>query len=465
MKKVRLGFVPTHRFPFDEQWAVEMRHRCMDVMEKMPEVELVVPGVALIHNGLVRDDASAQATIDLFADRQVQGLVIGTMTFGDEVAAISIAEALDVPVLVFGTKEGPFTSDGKRHSDSFCGTLSVTSGMYRHKIPYVFGGIIFPEEDEFSRTLHAFASTCAAVTSFIGTRVGMVGLRPERFETCNTNEVALMNTFGQRVIPLNLSDLFAKAAAWPEDDYRLLATLEAMKAEANCSACHPKSLVKAAQLELTLARFAQEKQLSSMGISCWNDVQEQFGICACTTLGRLTEQGIMAACEVDVIGALTMLVQYQAVLETTVPHFVDWTIQHQEWDDVFLAWHCGNAPACLAADRRQVVVREQAIMSTVVGADRSEMAMDTQLAPGTVTLNRLVEYDGEFKMLITNGEILPSEDNLRGSWSWVQVPDLKHLYRVLAEEGFTHHVSMIHGDVSDAVEDFCQFTGIDVVRI
>ncbi len=465
MKEIRLGFVPTHRFPFDEPWAVEMRRRCINVMEKLPGVSLVVPGEDLFQNGLVRDDASAQATIELFNEKQVQGVIIGTMTFGDEIAAISVAEALGVPVFVFGTKEGPFTADGKRHSDSFCGTLSVTSGLYRHQIPFTFGGIVFPEEAAFIHSLEIFAGACSAVSAFIGTHIGMVGLRPERFETCNTNEVALINAFGQRVVPLNLSDLFARAATYPEKSPQVQAIVQEIQAEANCSACQPTSLVRSAQLELALTKFAQDKQLSAMGISCWNDVQEQFGICACTAMSRLTQAGIMAACEVDVVGALTMLVQYQAAREVTVPHFIDWTIQHQELENVFLAWHCGNASPCLAADPAQVAEREQAIMSTVVGADKAEMAMEMQLKPGVVTLNRLVEYDGEFKMLIANGRILPSKDKLRGSWSWVEVPDLKNLYRTLVEEGFTHHASMIHGDISDIVEDFCHFTGIEVVRV
>lgn len=465
MGKIRLGFVPTHRYPFDEKWAINMRERCIAAITGIDQVQLIVPDETKIQNGLVRDDATAQAAIDLFSEQQVQGIIIGTMTFGDEVAAISIAEALDVPVFVFGTKEGPFTSDGKRHSDSFCGTLSVTSGLYRHKIPYKFGGIVFPEEPDFIEALRVFASSCAAVDSFIGARVGMVGLRPERFETCTTNEVALMNAFGQRVVPLNLTELFSRAAVIPTHDPELIEILHAIQQEANCEACSPGSLVKAAQLELALAGFAREKQLAALGVSCWNDVQEQFGICACSALGRLTAQGIMAACEVDVLGALTMLAQYHAVMGATVPHFVDWTVAHQEMENVFLAWHCGNAPACLAVDATQVIAREQAIMSEVVGAEKAEMALELQLKPGVVTLNRLVEYDGAFKMLITTGEILPSADKLRGSWSWVQVDNLKLLYRILAEQGFTHHVSMIHGDIADAIEGFCDFTGIEVVRV
>lgn len=462
---VRLGFVPAHRYPFDEDWAVAMRRRSIEALRAVDGVEIVVPGVSLLTNGLVRDDTSAQATIDLFARRQVQGIIIGTMTFGDEVAAVSIAEALDVPVLVFGTKEGPFTEDGGRRSDAFCGTLSITSGLYRRHIPYDFVGIVWPEEEILAEAVDAFARACAVVDGFLGARVGMVGLRPERFETCVINESALIKRFGQRIVQLSLPQVFALAQGWEENDHHLISTVAQIEREADCGACQASTLHKAARLELALRRLADERDLDAMAFSCWNDVQETYGICACSTLGRLTASGLMAACEVDIYGALTMWIQHLASLQKTVPHFVDWTIQHQELEDVFLAWHCGNAPTCLAADASQVVLREQAIMSQVVGADRAEGAIECQIRPGVVTLCRLVEYDESFKMLITTGEVLPSEDRLRGSWAWVRVDDLARLYRTLATEGFVHHASMIHGNLADAIEAFCRFVGIEVVRI
>ena len=465
MKKVRLGFVPSHRYPFDEDWAVEMRKRCLDALRAIDCLDVVVPSTGLLHNGLVRDDTGAQTTIDLFAQRGVQGIIIGTMTFGDEISAVSIAEALDVPVFVFGTKEGPFTEDGGRRSDSFCGTLSITSGLYRHKIPYAFVGVVWPEEEIFAQSVEAFGRACAAVDGFFGARVGIVGSRPERFETCIINEAALIQRFQQRVVHISLPEVFAKANEWPEGDHRVRAALAEMRREADCTACSEEALVKAVHLELALQGYFTERELDAMAVACWNDVQETYGICVCSTLGRLTGKGLMTSCEADVYGALTMLAQYLASLQDSVPHFVDWTIQHQQLDNVFLAWHCGNAPACLATSLGAAVVREQSIMSQVVGPEKAQGAIEFQLKPGVVTLSRLVEYDGEFKMLVTNGEIIRTDDILRGSWSWVRVPDLARLYRVLAEEGFVHHASMIHGDVADALETFCRFTGIQVVRL
>ena len=464
MDKIRLGFVPCHRYPYDEDWAVEMRQRCLKALRGLEDIDVVVPSPGLVHNGLARDDAGAQATIDLFAQRNVQGVLLGTMTYGDEVAAVTIAEALNVPVAVFGTQEGPFTEEGNRRSDSFCGTLGITSGLYRHKIPYLFLGVIAPEDEEFIQSVGTFARACAIYSGFIGARVGLLGQRSERSEAGLVNEAALQKRFRQRVIPVELAQVLTEAAQIADDDHRVVAAVRGMGKEANCSACDDAALAKMARLELTLKKLFEERGLVALTASCTNDAQGRYGVAFCYTLSRLTAEGLLAGCEADVYGALTMLVQYLAAFKSSVPQHIDWAIQHQELRNVFLAWNCGNAPACLAADSKTVMVREQASMAALAGADKAQGAVEFQVTPGVVTLCRLVEFDGQFKMLIATGEIVPGEDALRGAWAWVKVPDLEQLYRVLAEQGFPQHASMIHGDVADAVQDFCRFAGIEVVR-
>ncbi|HMN59091.1 MAG TPA: hypothetical protein PJ988_01930, partial [Anaerolinea sp.] len=82
---------------------------------------------------------------------------------------------------------------------------------------------------------------------------------------------------------------------------------------------------KAARLELAVTEFWQEARLSALAMSCWSSIQRMYGISVCALFGKLTGQGILTACEADVIGALSMLVNYAAALQQTVPHFVDWT--------------------------------------------------------------------------------------------------------------------------------------------
>lgn len=463
--RVKIGFVPAHREPFDEEWAVQMRERCLEAFSKVDGLDLVVP-VTETRRGLVRDDEDAENAIQLFRKKDIDGLVVGTMTFGDEVSALAVASAFaDKPILLFGTKEGPFKPDGGRKSDSFCGTLSVSSGLYRRSIPFVFAGIVFPEEEEFLESMQNFVRVCSIVRGFMGAKIGLVGPRPERFETCIFSEDAMMNSFEQRVIPVSLLDILHRIEALRDDDAQLQETMRKMREEVDVSEVEEEHVRKIAKLELVLKRFAEEKNLSGMGVQCWTAIQDVYGVCACYAMGRLTDQGIMTSCEVDIYGALTMLAQYLASFKMTPPHFIDWTIKHQEKENVFLAWHCGNAPPSLACKGCPVILKHHSILGETVGLDRSVGTAEFQLRPGPVTLCRLVEYDGEFKMLVTKGEIEKADQNLRGSWSWVKVPDLNRLYRDIVEKGFIHHASMIHGDYTKPIADACKFLGIEPVVV
>ena len=465
MEPLRIGFVPAHREPFDEDWAAAMRRRCLEVFAGIPMMEIIVPDERLTRGGCVRDDGEAEKVIGLFNEKKIDGLIIGTMTFGDEVAALTVAAAFrHKPVLLFGTKEGPFTADGNRRSDPFCGTLSISSGLHRRELPFLFGGIVFPEENGFQRAVTDFVRVCAVSRGFIGAKIGLVGPRPERFETCIFSEDLLMRKFRQRVIPVDLADVMSVATS--QKGSAALKKLGAnIESEADTSQVTGSTLQNIAGLEYALEQFAAEKGLAALGVQCWTAMQSVYGLSPCHAMGRLTDKGVMTSCEVDIYGALTMLIQYLASLGETVPHFIDWTIRHQEKDNVFLAWHCGNAPPSLAAQDGTISLSYHSILGPSLGIDRSMGTGEFQLAPGPVTLSRLQEHNGRFKLLVTGGTIVPSQEKLRGSWSWVEVPDLDRLYATLVKEGFTHHASLVHGDRSRALVDACELLGIEAVVV
>jgi L-fucose isomerase-like protein len=408
------------------------------------------------------NDKDANNAINLFKKKKIDGLILGTMTFGDEVSALAVASAFrNKPILLFGTKEGPFKADGGRRSDSFCGTLSISSGLFRRNIPFQFAGIVFPEEKDFIDKVQNFVRVCSIVKGFIGARIGLVGPRPERFETCIFSEDAMMKEFKQRVVPVSLLSIIDQAMMIKSDDTELQQITQDMEEEIGLLDIKKEKINKIAKLETVLKKFIKERELSGIGLQCWTAIEEIYGISPCYALGRLTDQGMIAACEVDIYGTLSMLVQYLASLKKTPPHFIDWTIKHQNKENVFLAWHCGNAPPSLVCQGCTVALKSHSIMGEKVGLDRSVGTAEFQLKPGCVTLCRLVEYNGSFKMLVTKGEIENTNQNLRGSWSWVKVPNLDLLYKIIVEEGFIHHASMIHGNYVESIKDACKFLGIE----
>ena len=353
MERLKIGFVPAHREPFDQNWAAKMRERCLKAFSQNKMLEIIVPDTQLTQGGCVRDDHEAEKAIALFRENEIDGLIIGTMTFGDEVSALSVASAFrDRPILLFGTKEGPFTADGNRRSDSFCGTLSISSGLHRRQIPFMFGGIVFPEERDFQDDVGTFSACAPSPADLSGARIGLVGPRPERFETCIFSEDLLMEKFRQRVVPIDLADIMSRAGS-PEalpEIRKIVRKNESPGRSFGGRHDHHREDRRAGICSDPICRgkSACPPWASSAGRPC----RRFTALSPCYAMGRLTDQGIMTSCEVDIYGALTMLVQYLASLGKTVPHFIDWTIQHQEKQNTFLAWHCGNAPPSLCDGRQ-----------------------------------------------------------------------------------------------------------------
>jgi len=462
---VRIGFVPSHRSPFNKEWAINIRDKVIkSIEENIGEVELIYPDKELTDGGLVTFMEDAKKIIKLFKEKDIQGLLIGMMTFGEEIPNLLIAEAFsDIPIQVFGTKEGPFTEDGNRKSDSFCGTISTAAGLSRRNIKFDFSGIYFPEEEEFISGVRKFSKTVNAVAGFKGMKIGAIGPRPAPFETCAINEVALIEKFRIKVVPYTLLKLKADMESIGENDVGEIKN--DIEKSFECKLVDSKIISKIAKLEYVLKKYAVEEDLSGFGIQCWTAMQEEIGLSPCVSMGRLTDKGIMCACEVDLHGTITMVIQHLLTVGRDVPHFIDWTIQNQEDENMFLAWHCGNAPISLKCKSCKPQINTHSVLGWQIGYDKSYGTGEFQLKDGLLTINRFGEAGGKFKMLSTVGEAVPDNRTLRGSWKWVKVKDLKKLYRTIIEEGFVHHASMMYGDLSKEMNAFCKFAGIDIIEV
>jgi L-fucose isomerase-like protein len=112
--------------------------------------------------------------------------------------------------------------------------LSISSGLHRRKIPFLFAGIIFPEEEEFKESVENFVRACAICKGFIGARIGQVGPRPRPFETCIFNETALIERFKQTVIPVPLSEIFDAANSLSNEDPKVQEVLREIELSGGC---------------------------------------------------------------------------------------------------------------------------------------------------------------------------------------------------------------------------------------
>lgn len=471
MFKVKIGFIPSNWDAWDGNeaigtWGGPMRNRCVKVLENIPGLQLVVPTREMTGDGCVNTVEQGKLVFEYFKKENIQGLVIGNMTFGMEVAVGIILSSLpkDMPILHFSTPSGPISEAGVRSTDTWCGQFMTASAIKRRGFKFVHLLPCKPEESYFKDQVELFTRAVCAVSRFRGARIGQIGTRPTLFESQFWSEENLQRQFSLTVVPMDLATAFARMDAISPNDSDVKRVVREITANAEVGDVYTdNSIINQARYELSLERIAKELDVQALAASCWTQLQERYGIAACSTYGRLNDKGLITACEVDLLGAVSMWTVYCATLGEAKPDFIDWTDLHPTEKNVWLAWHCGNAASSLcAADCTKKLMRNERI---VQWCPNCHGALEFRLKSGPVTCARLVEYEGEYAMFVGTGEIIDIPPYSRGAYGWVKVNDIADWEHKMIETGIIHHGTIIHDPkVADALEMFCKFMGIRYVR-
>lgn len=466
MFKTKIGFIPSSWEAWDGgKWGGKMRDRCVAILKNIPGLDLIVPSKELTGNGCVSDIKQAKSALDLFKKEEVSGILIGNMTFGMEVAVSTILNGLprDIPILHFCTRSGPIDENGSRSTDTWCGQFMTTSAIKRRGFKFIHINTCNPEDEYFKEKAEWFARAVSAINTFKGAKFGQLGTRPDLFESQNFSEQALQKKFRQTVVPMDLDTVFTRIEAIPPDDPDVKKIVAEISNGVELKEFTEESAVNLARCEIGLINIAGELDVDALAVRCWTRMPERLHIVPCVVLGRLNDRGIMAACEVDLYGAVTMWALYNAGLRETAPFFTDWTDLHPELPNTWLAWHCGNGPRSLVAQgcKPRLMRNERMIQ----WCPTCHGALEFRLKPGPVTCARLVEYNGEFTMFFGKGEIVDVPPFVRGTYGWVKVNDIFDWENKMVENGIIHHGVLIHDPkVADALEMFCKFLDIKAVR-
>ena len=308
LPKTRLGFIPANRGFFSADLAAKMRAQTIQALERQG-VEVVVPTPEQTKVGCVENREEAELCAALFRSRDVQGIVVGAVNFGDEQAvgwAVRQSK-LNVPVLIFGCQEEETLTPRTLRRDSFCGLLSIGEALRQIGVKYSVPQrpICFPTDAAFGESLDWFVRVCRVVNGVRNARYGQLGARPEAFWTCRFDEKQLQR-LGPTTVVADLSEVIAGANALADGDSDVQQIIGQIKAYADVSAMDPASLAQSAKLEVFLRRWARTQGVDAMGIQCWTSIQANYGVCSCTTMSRLGEEGVPCACESDILGTLSM---------------------------------------------------------------------------------------------------------------------------------------------------------------
>ena len=461
---MRLGFVPANRGMFNERLAARMRTQTIESLTAQG-IDVVAPSTEQTRQGCVSSREEAELCAKLFRDQDVQGIIIGAVNFGDEqAAALTVRRAaLDLPILIFGCQEDERLRIGMARRDSFCGLLSIGEALRQVGARYSVGQrpICFPTDAAFRKDVDWFTRVCRVVHGIKNARYGQIGARPDDFWTCRFDEKQLQR-LGPTTVTLDLSEVIGGSAKIADGDPEIRALLADINDYADTTAIAKDSLFKMAKLELFLRRWAKEEALHAFAIQCWTSIQNNYGVCSCTTMSRLGDARMPAACESDILGTLSMHANMLAADQPSA--LADWNNLHNDDDNLVNVWHCGVFPKSFAKEQPKLSVHGMMVDSGSVEAKDADGIVNFVVRESPLTLSRITQSaDGEWKAALAEGRIEDNEAQTNGSYGWCRIPQLQSFYRDVLLRHFPHHVAITQANVGNVLyEAFGNYFGFDV---
>ncbi len=440
-----IGFLPIVRTTFDVELAAQMTAQVRGQLEQNDFV-LVGP------QNLITSLEDVQAALPLLAAQSLDLLVLLQASFADSTMVLEITGVLDAPILLWALPEA---REGSRlRLNSLCGINLAAHALKRagRKYHYLYAE---PYRLEAIEKVEALARAGRVSRMLQGTRIGRIGEHPVGFDTCRVNEVALKERFGVEVIQMGLEPVFAAMQA--ADSTAVSAIHERIHARvAGLDELDQHALNGTLSTYLTLRELVMREDLKGLAVRCWPEFFTEAGCAACGALSMLSDEMTPCSCEVDVNGTITQLILQWL---SSGPAFLTDLVSVDEEANGLVLWHCGLAPLSMADPAGQP---EGSIHSN----RRLPLLMQFALKPGVVTVARLSEATGEFRLVVGRANMLQMPMSFTGTSGVLRFdrPAAAVLDTILTE-GLEHHFSLTYGDHFEALILVAEMLDLPVLRL
>ncbi|KUK20216.1 MAG: hypothetical protein PWQ72_282 [Pseudothermotoga sp.] len=452
MKKLCFGVIVGNRDFFPDVLVDMGRKEILKTLENLG-YETVCLGPSETKFGAVETFSDAKKCANLFKENshKIDGLIVTLPNFGDEKAitqAIKMSE-LKVPVLIHAFADDPEKLDLLNRRDSFCGKISVCNNLKQSGIRFSLTTHHTEQiqSESFKNDLEWFAGVCRVVKALKKVRIGAIGARPGAFNTVRFSE-KLLEQMNISVETIDLSEVIFKVDEISDDNDRVIEKIKTMKNIYHTQIVPDSALVSIAKLSVIIEEWISENDLDATAIQCWTILEKKLHITPCAVMSMMSEKLKPSACEVDVMGALSMYILQSASGKPSA--LVDWNNNYLE-NEVML-FHCGNFPPSLY---ESVEIRYADVIGTTVGNQNAYGACAGKIKSGPFTFLRLSTEDinGSVKGYVGEGEILSQNPKTFGSRGIAKISNLDGLMNYICLEGFEHHVAINLSRIAKSIKE------------
>jgi L-fucose isomerase-like protein len=446
MKKLRIGYVCLARLTFDGAYANDIFARSLKALAVM-DVDVVHAG------GLTVTEKDAGELADQFCREQIDVMLVQCGTFPTGTLMPILAQKCPAPIILWGVPEPTF--EGKLRSNSFCGVNMNAHTLMRleRKYDYVF---CLPEKvgDEIATLVRVFR----CLKRLRETRFGLVGYRVPGFYPSLFDEMGLRRLLGVEAYHVTLLELVDLARGM---DRGLVAKeVEAIRKTATACKASDEEIDKMAALVLAFQQIAERYGLTGFAIKCWPEFAAHYGIMPCATISRLNDLGLLASCEGDMYGVVTMLIGRE--LSGATPMFSDF-IAGEEDRNVGLGWHCGAAPTRIAEKDAPIILGKH---PTAGGGNVGVNVTFPVRAGGPASVARLSTGPKGLRLFFAGGKAVAPRSTLAGNTFAVQFDsNVRHILDVIIRNGLEHHYVFLHADIRPELRVMARWLDLETLDV
>lgn len=444
----------------------EARQDVQNLLERLGIRSIMLSNTQTPYGGVqTYQDAKVAAELLKSHRDEIDGIIVVLPNFGDEKAvADSIRlSGLSVPVLIQAEADSLDKMGLETRRDSFCGKISLCNNLRQYGIPFSLTKqhVCQVKGDVFANDVMKFESVCRVVNSIKGCRVGAIGARPASFNTVRYSE-KLLERMGVTVETIDLSEILSSVERLKDEDIRISEKLALLKENASTDGIPTEKLVTMAKLFVVISQWMTENDIQTTAFQCWTSLQQSLGVNVCSIMSVMSGQLVPSACEVDVMGALSM---YALSMASQKPASIaDWNNNFGDDGDKCVLFHCGNFATSELIDP---FMSTADIIGTTVGCENTCGAINGRMKAGPLSYFRIStdEFTGEVKAYVGEGKFVDDELKTVGCRAVVEVKQLESLLSYICKNGFEHHVAMNHSNCAEALYEACTtYLGVQCYR-
>ena len=331
-------------------------------------------------------------------------IVFQNLTFANAAYMAEVLRRYDCPMLLWTLRE-PVIDGGRLRLNSLTGAYSAANTLAAfdgRAFNWCFGA---PEEESVVSAVKATVEAARVKKAMRSLTMSAIGHTPQGFGFGRALDSELMNTFGVELESIEAREL------------------------------------------IDMAKTSR----------CWPDFFTSFGTPVCTVLSMLNDEGVAAACEADIYGALSMWIGMQLSGE---PVFFGDPVALDEAESSITYWHCGAAACSLARKDTGAVVGVHP--NRKIGP---AMDFGCEAFPEATIFRIGRKPDGSFRFFVAEGSVLDKPKQFIGTSIVVKTDrNSKEVVEDSIRSGFEPHFAVIKGHHAETLKVLAEMFGFEVCK-